>query len=427
MYLLNNFAVADVAFISRYATEMNDAGYLPARRDHELYELYAEVVDRFRLEMVDMTCDIQTGLEAIADAISGLSFQGGGCGGNAVSDCIADLPTEDILGPEGESEGNPSTDPPPDGFDTWDEYFLYKCQAAHFIHNYIGKYLRAAKGFDLIFLGANLVVPVIAGLAGILPAALTPAGFVILVGSILAVAALSLTAWFFMDEAIDWWDANEDAIVCSLYNSGNSVEAVSAVSNAIEDAIQAIVSWGTLSDVAGEISDLLGAGFGQLAGNGLVEPLFKTVISVVQFSDDCSMCSEEEEVALKTNTATPYDLLQVGDGYTSPCHGAYGFEASDACGNTFFLLTPAADLGSLVLSYEIKSEDAGSLNFAVYRVSDETFITTWTTRQGTSAWVPWEDSAGGSLDEGVQYRLQLTPSPNDSIRARKILLVGTVV
>jgi hypothetical protein len=67
------------------------------------------------------------------------------------------------------------------------------------------------------------------------------------------------------------------------------------------------------------------------------------------------------------------------------------------------------------------------LNFSVYRVSDETFITTWTTRQGTSAWVPWEDSAGGSLDEGVQYRFQLTPSPDDSILARKILLVGTVV
>jgi hypothetical protein len=240
MYLLHNLATLDVTFASRYAVDLLQSGYVRVESDTAEWDLYLEVVERFQEEVLDMTCDIQAGLESIADAIAGLKIScggGGGSVGNPVFNCIVDLDNDELLGPGGTSHGNPLYDDPPEGYATWEEYLVYKCQAAEFIWSLERKHMVALKTFDTVTLSASIVGPVIAGLAGVLPAAMTPPGFALFVASVVAIGVVSAGAWFYMDEMIDAWDANHDEIVCALYSSGTSPQAVSALANALEDAI----------------------------------------------------------------------------------------------------------------------------------------------------------------------------------------------
>jgi hypothetical protein len=277
------------------------------------------------------------------------------------------------------------------------------------------------RNFDLLALTADIVGPVVAGLLGVLPAALTPPGFAVLVASIVAIGVVAAGSWFFMDQMIDDWDANKENIVCSLYNSGNSVEAVSALSNALEDAIQAIIAWGALEGVAGTIADFLGQGFAQLAGNGIVEPLFKSVVSVTQYEADCSSCDEAQEgILVKTNTISPYDVLQLGDSYDFTCHGDDGFEGSGACPDGNFYFTPSSNFGTFTMKWEVMSPDGGALNWSVYLGTD--FQGTFTTHAGTGTWVPYEEQTNFSMTSGLQYRLLATHQPGRQVFFRKVEL-----
>jgi hypothetical protein len=325
LYLLHNFAADDVTWFGRYAEERLDHGYVKLERGSPLWPLFAETVNAFQLEVLDMTCDIEAGLKSIAEALDGLCC-GGGSGGssnNAVQNCLEGLPNSELLGPDESTQGNPGIGPPPEGFLTWEEFFEYKCQAAHFIHNYVLQYMKAVQTFDGAFLVANIAVPIIAGVAGILPAALTPVGFALMVTSLVAIGALVGASWFFVDEMREYWEETEREIICALYNSSTSAQAISVVANALEDAIQAIVSWGALAPLAGEVSALLGRGFGALAGNGLVEPLFKLSVVAAQAAANCDDCESPGQGDLfYTSFASPFNVLVLGE--------AVVFDASSA-------------------------------------------------------------------------------------------------
>jgi hypothetical protein len=297
--LLHNLAAEDITYRARYAIELGQGVFRPVDLSDPEWGDFTDAVEGFQLEVIDMTCDIQEGLESIGEGLDAIADNlhlvgggGGGCSspGSPVSGCIVDLEDSELLPPDPITEGNPAEDDPPDGFETWEEYFAYKCQAAHFIWALERKHMVALRTFDLVTLSSAIVTPIIAGLAGIIPAALTPAGFVVLVTSIVAIGIVSAASWFFMDEMIEWWDDNKQEIVCALYESGTSVVAVNALGNALEDAIQAIVTWGALSPVADQIAALLGTGFSQLAGNGIVAPLFQAVASVAVPDADCDDC-----------------------------------------------------------------------------------------------------------------------------------------
>lgn len=429
LYLLHNYSVSDCTFSARYAVELLESGYVPVGpEDGALWELYQEVVLNFQLEVLDMTCDIESGLVAIADAIAATGG-GGGCGGCGTSTqlpCIVGESNEVILGPGDSFIGNPANDPPPDGFATWEEYNLYKCQAANFIWSLERKHMVNLRNFELVTLTADLVGPAVAGLAGILPASLTPAGFVVLVSSIIAIGVVAGASWFYMDEMIDEWDANKDDIICSLFNSGNSVEAVSALSNALEDAIQAILTWGSLEPVADAIAGLLGTVFSQLAGNGIIEPLFKAVVSVTQYESDCSSCDDPTFKSwIKTNTIKPYDLLQIGDSYTATCHDEDKFTGSGACGDPRFYFTYSGVLTDFYMKWEVRSDDGGALNWSIYRTADDDFQTTFTTHAGTAIWTEYTEHAAVSLSPGVGYYLLTTHQPGHVVEFRKLHLWST--
>jgi len=110
---------------------------------------------------------------------------------------------------------------------------------------------------------------------------------------------------------LDWWDDNKEDIICALYTSGSSPEAVTALSSLIEDAIQAIVTWGALEPIADKVAEALGGLFGFLVGNGLVEPLFKIVASVtdVALGIDCGDCEGSCGMLCQTGDVLPEGLV----------------------------------------------------------------------------------------------------------------------
>lgn len=293
LYVLLNWVALDATFASRYAVELTEDRYRPVGPEDPEWELYRSVVNNLQLEISDMSCDIENGLLAIADAIASIRCGGGGSSGSGYYDCISPLPNEEILGPEDSTQGDPEQDPVPEGFETWEEYFTYKCQAAHFIWELERKHLVALYNFEGVALTASVAGPILAGLAGILPAAFTPAGAAVFLTACLAIAFTAGYSWFYMGEMIDWWDENKEGIVCALFNAGSSPDAVSSLANAVEDAVQAITAWGALEPVSGAISGLLAQAFAATANNGFVEPLFKSIAAVSAIGGvDCSDCYE---------------------------------------------------------------------------------------------------------------------------------------
>lgn len=235
------------------------------------------------------------GCESLAEAIIALSdaiAAGGGgggtgtsctvyCGGGAVSGVAGEIAklTNDQLLPPADVEA-PVPGAPPEGFETWQAYELYKCQAAHVIWGQ----LRALAVANSVFVGlaavASEVAPIVAGLSGVFAAGLTPLGFVALVGAMVAVGAIDVYCYLAFTQWVAWWDANKDQIVCELYTSGSAAAAVTAVNNLIEDGIQAIVWDGLLAGLAGPGALAIGAVFSAVEGNSLVSPLFKLFATV---------------------------------------------------------------------------------------------------------------------------------------------------
>jgi len=211
----------------------------------------------------------------------------------------------------------------------------------------------ALSGLQLV---SAIVAPVVAGALGALPAAFTPAGFVLFVGSIVAIGVLSSVALAELSQMMDWWDENKSDIVCSLYNSGTSADAISAVSNAVEDGVQAIVWSGALEPLGGALSGLLAEAFSQLENNGFVEPLFKSVIAVAEFDADCSDCGQQEgymyideyvELIIDTEevditVTNPHALEGPPDGWGAT------FDYTFVSGNGYSAVDVVVDLGSVV-------------------------------------------------------------------------------
>lgn len=419
LHILLNYAALDIDFQARFADELLENGYLPVDPNSDNWDLYLAIRNAFKLETLDMTCDIENGLLAIADAIR--VGGGGGCAspGNVTLNCIVDLSDEQLLGPGAVNQGNPGIDPPPEGFATWEEYFAYKCQAAHFIWEFQRRNMVMIRNFDGVALASSIVAPIAAGLAGVLPAAFTPAGFVVFVGAIIAIGITAAASWWYMDEMIEQWDADKQAIVCALYQSGSSVEAVSALANALEDAIQAIVTWGVLGPVSGEISALLSTMFSQLAGNGMVEPLFKSIAAVVSTvgTVDCDDCGQGYPYA-QTSLSSPYNVLTQGESITAYANDpALGYEAENS-GTRIDLefLVDGGYTGLWSWSAEFKCESTPPLT-AVVQLEQNTGggwgsvpDGTWTFPNMTSGWtVIGAADIDINFADSVDYRLHCQP------------------
>lgn len=317
LYLLHNLAAEDITYRARYAIELGQGVFRPVDLSDPEWNDFTDAVEGFQLEVIDMTCDIEAGLESIGDGLTAIAEsmanQPGGCGAIDVNlpgaDCISEIPNEEWEGsaeidPGEEGEG----DPVPDDFETWEEYYAYKCDAAHYIWQILRNMFAATMGLGGLQLTSAIIVPAIAGAAGMLPAVLTPVGFVVFVGAIIVVGGLSILAITESFQMIEYLDDNKDDIICALYESGTSADAVTALTTILEDAVQFIVWPAGLSGISGALDDAMGLAFSQLANNNVVEPLFRLMVEVTQAGNDCEGC--DQPTGFCSDTLTFDDTVQ---------------------------------------------------------------------------------------------------------------------
>jgi len=153
---------------------------------------------------------------------------GSSCGSvpDGGSDITSVLDSDDV------AQDDPETDPPPDGFDTWEDFFNYKCSAANWlIDQYIGT-LNNWATFEGVT-GAISAIAVLSLLLVTVPAI----GVYVCVAAIAAIAAadFSLFANFF-SIATHLESVKED-IVCDLYASTSTEEASTIITSYVNDYI----------------------------------------------------------------------------------------------------------------------------------------------------------------------------------------------
>ncbi|GAI23269.1 unnamed protein product, partial [marine sediment metagenome] len=201
----------------------------------------------------------------------------------------------------------------------WEEYRLYKCQAAH----YIWGQMRALAVANQLLAGfqvtAAMVAPVVAGLLGAFPVAFTPASFVVLVGAMVGVGVVSAYAFVAFEQWITYWDDHKDEIICGLYNSGAGADAITVLKEISEAAILAITWEGVLAGLQGATAPLMGTILSDIIDVPLVSPLFQLVVQISVPYADCSACADPGTLMM-TAQEDPYNLLIIGDstsGWTS--------------------------------------------------------------------------------------------------------------
>ena len=237
-------------------------------------------------EVDDLDLEVNGGhnvpCQELADALGTLITIANSAG--SVGSVLANIPDEDWL--PSVAETPPEEGVPPDGFDTWQAYLEWKCQAAWAVWHEVDRVLTMLEGFYGLAVTASVIIPTIFAFTSISWVAVPVSGVAILVVSILAMVAVWGSNVLIMDQMRTWWSDHQDAIVCQLYNSGDAATALAAIGDNIEDAIQAI-EWGALLPFAGPLGDALGTVIGVFQNNSLVNPLFKLITGVVLIEVEC--------------------------------------------------------------------------------------------------------------------------------------------
>jgi hypothetical protein len=298
LYVIQNWATIDVEFLSRYALTLQFDGYEPLTEDSPMWAAWLSWVREFQVGVIDMSCNIQTGLDNIAEAIQALAARpcGGGTGslpgtvGN-LAPCLSGLPEDAYIPQEPLS---PPGGVPPEGFDTWEEYLIYKCNAANWLWRWHRQNIQYFRDLDAGVTAVVILVPILALVFATIEAPPVSA-IAAIIGVAIEISILTGSGWWFLNQMLEKWDADREDIVCDLYNSGGSTEAAEAMLNRSQDAIQAIVAWGLLEPIAPQIAELLGEMFGQMIGNNAVRPLFVATAAIQGSQDpgqiDCDNCS----------------------------------------------------------------------------------------------------------------------------------------
>jgi hypothetical protein len=212
-----------------YVLSYDDMGYyIPT--EVEFNPIRQEILSALQ-ELEDMSCssDFRIGLADVANAIRAL----------ANAQCCSNIGVTIYQGTDEEggvifgteppgNPGNPETDPPPDGYDTWEEWYTQLCQN---IHAMVDSFVTTLSNLSyLSIFNLSLLVSAV-GAFILMPPAISPMLLYWLAQLVLSLSTLrDLGAWI---------TANKSELVCAIYNADNAAAAQTAIRGVLSDGLTA--------------------------------------------------------------------------------------------------------------------------------------------------------------------------------------------
>lgn len=172
-------------------------------------------------EIENMTCasDVKLGLLAVANAITALA-RAQCC--NTVGVNIYQGTDEEgdiIYGTEPPIDfGDPEVDPPPDGYETWDDWFDQLCQNTYALAD---SFIATLSNLSYLSVFNLSVLVGAVGAFILLPPSISPMLLFWLAQLILSLSTLR--------ELGAWLESNKNELVCAIYNADNAASAQTAI------------------------------------------------------------------------------------------------------------------------------------------------------------------------------------------------------
>lgn len=261
-YLLNSRGT----WRTTYYTGVSASGYtIPTATQ---FETLTNAIAEANKDMA--SCDeIVASLDNIALQIANLGSDGGCCvvGGDTPLDEYNDSTAESFPG---------SSDTPPPGFSTIEEYLDYKCNAAKWIFDqYVGT-LRNWAGLAGTIGGLTIAV-----IVGLVLLTVPPVGLTIILSAMATLTAINFGLLGGLSDIADEMETDEASILCDLYNAGSTEAAAQVLRNAAAAAITSLslspeATWLAITD--------------NLASNEGCKVLLERDETIVGYGGDCSEC-----------------------------------------------------------------------------------------------------------------------------------------
>lgn len=251
-------------------------------------------------ELIQALVDLAT---ALATASGGQTVVNcGSCGGSenptavaTLAGCVGQLPAESLL-PAEDIEEPSGYGEPPEGWDTWEEYRSYKCQAAHWVVDTLIASLRNFGVANLIGASLSLVSATVLGGLGALAGILAPPAFLAIVASLVQLELLASGAAQLLRQVSDNVAVHRSELICAMYKSGSAADAVELLNSALEDAVEGVVYGAAFEALAGPIGGLLGGLVASMVDMGVTRVMWQLTADVVYYGADCSTCDEETDM-----------------------------------------------------------------------------------------------------------------------------------
>ena len=293
---------------SRYFITDIDTGQ-PLTIEDEEFDQVIDMVD-IALQELTMPCDLGPTLEALGQMITELgqltlqvslnSGNNGNCG--CPPGGIGDLPPD----PAPDQNDPGGEDPPPDGFDTWEDYLDYKCRAANKIVDdliastgNLGSLSGVVGAIQAVllasFLNTSLLGGVLAGVMALGFSEFAAAGIIIAALVALIVGSAGGLVWF--SALANNMDENKEDLICALYIAQSVGAAQEAWSNFIIARIGDASGQWDGEPASGLISSTMETVLGALNNLTIINLLFQLdeTIAAYEASFDCSACGTTHE------------------------------------------------------------------------------------------------------------------------------------
>lgn len=166
---------------------------------------------------------------------------------------------------------------PPDGFETWEEYLLNKCQVANLVFD---GWITTLSGLSLLTVFNATVLGGLLGLAFAGMISFPPAAIPIMIAALIALGVEVAVLHSIADEL----NSNKADIVCQLYTSSTVESMVAILADAVDAAIATLSLSGPIGSAAKTVALLL-------VNSDTLSQLISGVAGISYPDADCSACN----------------------------------------------------------------------------------------------------------------------------------------